>query len=272
MKNAKKPHKNAPVIALLTDFGTKDHYVATMKGVILSINPLAQIVDISHLVSPQQIYQAGYLLWSAYKFFPDGTVFLSVVDPGVGTHRRMLAVSLDRHIFLAPDNGLLDLVFYDGKPGKVVEIDLEKAKRFFLPEVSSTFQGRDVFAPLAAHITTGVKLSQLGNPVTINNVTNPFVRTRTDITKPVILHIDRFGNIISNIAAESLDQAMQQFSLVTAGKAMVSTWVRSYAEAPDKTPSLMLGSKGLIEISVKNESAAALLNADLTTPLKIYWK
>jgi len=261
-----------PVIALLTDFGLTDHFVATMKGVILGTNPSAAIVDISHGVVPQQVSQARYLLWSSYRYFPPGTIFVCVVDPGVGTDRRILIAEVDKRIFLAPDNGLLDLIFAENSKGTLVELRFDRARKYMLEEMSSTFHGRDIFAPLAAHISRGLKIQDLGVRSEWRQVSSPFVRVREDVTKPSVVHIDRFGNVVTNIAVPSIEKAMQQFSLITVGTSMVTTWVRSFGEAPDKTPALLCSSRGLIEVVVKNESAATLLSANLFTPIRVYWK
>jgi hypothetical protein len=256
-----------PVIALLTDFGLEDSYVGMMKGVILSINPNARIVDLSHHIQPHQILQAGYLLWSACSFFPRGSVFLAVVDPGVGSRRKIIAVKSGKHVFLAPDNGLLNLVLSDQKIIEAVEIDLIKAKRFVSPEVSSTFHGRDIFAPLAAHLSLGRRIQSFGERVRLDHIPSPLVSAKSGTSKPLVIHVDHFGNLVSNISG-TLAKEIQTLAV---GKALVNRWTQNYDDAPGKTPCMIVGSGGLIEIVVKKDHAAKLLGATVGMPVTIYW-
>ena len=268
------PTKKAPIqiIALLTDFGSRDQYVAAMKGVILSINPAAKILDITHEVQPQRVRQAGYLLWSVYKYFPKGTVFVSIVDPGVGSKRRILGVRTKQFIFLAPDNGLLDFILSEEKVMEEIEVREEDAKEYVLHDISSTFHGRDVFAPLAAHISKGLLLKRLGVPLNPMLISSQFVRSQTDTKKARILHIDCFGNIITNLVMNDAEQVNKNLKAISAGTNLVTRSIHNYDEAPANTPCLIVGSNGLVEISVKNKSAAHLLRTTLDTPLKIYWR
>jgi S-adenosyl-L-methionine hydrolase (adenosine-forming) len=267
-----KGKTSAQIIALLTDFGSQDQYVAAMKGVILSINPAVQIVDITHEVQPQRTRQAGYLLWSVYKFFPKGTVFVNVVDPEVGSKRRIIGVNMSRCTFLAPDNGLLDFVFNEEKVIEEIEVTEEDAKKYMLGEISSTFHGRDVFAPLAAHLSKGLPLKLLGVPLKPPLVAPQFVNSQTGTTHACILHIDHFGNIITNLGMNNTEQIVKKLKAVSIGTNLVSRLIHCYEEAPANTPCLIAGSNGLVEISVKNASAAHLLNATLDTPVKVYWR
>jgi S-adenosylmethionine hydrolase len=150
------------IITLLTDFGTRDHYVASMKGVILSINPRCTLVDITHRVSAYDVREAALLLASAYAYFPDGTVHLCVVDPGVGSPRKPILMMAGNHFFVGPDNGLFTLVAWRGKTKRVVMLT---QSRFFLPSISSTFHGRDIFAPVAAHLSLGVRPEAFGSKI-----------------------------------------------------------------------------------------------------------
>jgi S-adenosyl-L-methionine hydrolase (adenosine-forming) len=275
----RKPEKNNPkgmgpshVIALLTDFGSQDQYVAAMKGVILSINPAARIVDISHEIMPQRIRQGGYLLWSAYKFFPDGTIFVCVVDPGVGSRRRIIALRTKRYTFLAPDNNLLDFILNDEKQAEAVEITEQNLKKISIGEISATFHGRDIFAPLAAHISAGFPPEKLGQPFSLQPPAMHFIYSRTDRQHPNILHIDRFGNIILNMASKEPEIYAKELQAISIGSHLISRWIRFYEEAPDNTPCLLVGSSGLLEVTVKNSSAAHLLNATLDTVVRVYWR
>ncbi|HHT9144808.1 MAG TPA: SAM hydrolase/SAM-dependent halogenase family protein [Candidatus Wunengus sp. YC61] len=189
------------IITLLTDFGNQDAYVGIMKGIIAGINPFANIVDICHSVPPQDIFGGAYLLYSSYKYFPKKTIHVAVVDPGVGSRRDIVCVETKDYFFLAPDNGLLSFIIQNEKPKGIFRITNNK---YFLTSPSNTFHGRDVFAPVAAHLSLGVKPQQLGNK--INQL------EQLDIPKPVhrktgqvegqIIYIDQFGNLITNITKE----------------------------------------------------------------------
>ncbi|MEK6559083.1 MAG: SAM-dependent chlorinase/fluorinase, partial [Planctomycetota bacterium] len=191
------------VMTLLTDFGNQDAYVGVMKGVITGINPLANIIDICHNIPPQDVFNAAYLLYTSYKYFPRGTIHVAVVDPGVGTERNIVCVKTKDYFFLVPDNGLLSFIVQEEKPKVIVRLTND---RYFLPSPSNTFHGRDIFAPAAAYLSLGVKLRQLG--IKINQL------KQLDIPKPdykktgqlegQIIYIDRFGNLITNIKKEYL--------------------------------------------------------------------
>jgi S-adenosylmethionine hydrolase len=156
-----------PILTLTTDFGVKDGFVATMKGVIWSICPSAQIADISHSINPQNVLEGAFVLWRAYSFFPAGSVHVAVIDPGVGTRRRPMAAHLGEHYFVGPDNGLFTPIYEDaeknGWPKEIIEL---KNKKYFLSEVSHTFHGRDIFAPVGAALANGVALADLGPVLT----------------------------------------------------------------------------------------------------------
>ena len=271
-QNHKIGKKSMGVVALLTDFGLHDQYVASMKGVILSINPAAQVVDITHEVQPQRVREAGYLLWSAYKFFPEGTIFVVIVDPGVGGERRIIGVKTKRFVFLAPDNGLLDFILNDEKVIVGVEVSEKNMKEYVLREKSWTFHGRDIFAPLAGHLSRGLSLKRVGVSMTPQVVAPPFILSQTNAVNPCILHIDHFGNIITNLALKSFEQGTEELKSISIGRNIISRWTRFYNEAPENTPCLVVGSSGLVEISVKNKSAMHFLNATLDTPVKVYWR
>ncbi|NOY78007.1 MAG: SAM-dependent chlorinase/fluorinase, partial [Calditrichaeota bacterium] len=186
-----------PVLGLITDFGTKDGYPAIMKGVVLSISPQAQIVDISHEISPQAIDEAAFVLFNTYKYFPKGTLFTIVVDPGVGTDRKIIGVTTENYAFLAPDNGVLSAVFASESACRVYEIT---EKRFFLPEISATFHGRDIFAPVSGQFLNGLTFSEMGVETRTFQRGNPLkAAVSGDKISGKIVYIDRFGNLISNI-------------------------------------------------------------------------
>jgi hypothetical protein len=247
------------VIALLTDFGENDHYAGTMKGVILSINSRATIVDISHHVSPYNVRQAGYLLWASYRSFPDGTIFVCVVDPGVGGKRKIVGVETDRFVFVAPDNGLLDMVRAQEDIHQSYEI--VSAPRIDARSISTTFHGRDVFAPLAAALSQGKSVKQFGRLYKMNKAAPIFYERGKENAEARILHIDRFGNLVTNIPAKYFDRCA-----VRIGRSTITTFIRNYDEAPRNTPCIIVGSSGLFEIVLREGSAAERFGVSLQEP------
>ncbi|RLJ71424.1 hypothetical protein BCF55_1726 [Hydrogenivirga caldilitoris] len=190
------------MIALLTDFGTRDGFVGAMKGVILSINPGVQIVDISHEVEPFNILEGALLLKAHYRYFPKGTVFVAVVDPGVGSERKPVALKVGEYFFVGPDNGVFDLVVreLEGPPSAVV---LENEK-YQLPRVNNTFHGRDIFAPAAAYISKGTPLEEFGRRIDYElKLSFPEVKREENTLRGEIIHFDRFGNAVTNIPCGS---------------------------------------------------------------------
>lgn len=239
------------VIALLTDFGSRDNYVGAMKGVILSVAPSAVIVDITHEVAAQDIREAAYTLRACYRDFPAGTIFVTVVDPGVGSDRRALVVESDGYYFVGPDNGLLSFIFRD--KSRVFALTNE---RYFRLPISTTFHGRDIFAPVAAHLSRGVRAEEFGPPVSdficlleIN------ARVFEGGVEGAVIHIDRFGNIVTNITAGDLPGAYT----VELGGAIVENRRKFYAEAAKDEVFSIMGSAGFLEISVRDGSAAEVL-------------
>src|SRR5438067_5087064 len=193
-----------PVIALLTDFGSRDHYAGTMKAVALGICPDATLVDISHEVPAHDVLAGALELAASYKYFPAGTVFLAVVDPGVGSTRRGIAADTGDYKFVAPDNGVLTLVFDEHPPKKVVELTERKYAR---PSVSRTFEGRDRFAPAAAWLAKGIELSALGRPVQdYQTLTVPEAAAADRSLTGSVLRVDRFGNLVTNIDRRAFDR------------------------------------------------------------------
>src|SRR5919204_3422341 len=186
-----------PIIALLTDFGTRDHYAGTMKGVALSVCPDATLVDITHDVPPHDVLAGALELAACYRDFPAGTIFLVVVDPGVGSSRRGIAADAGDFKFVAPDNGVLTVVLDETPPRKVVELT---ERRYARPTVSRTFEGRDRFAPAAAWLAKGIELSALGRPAgAIHRIDLPPPHTTADGLTGEVLRVDRFGNLVTNI-------------------------------------------------------------------------
>jgi S-adenosylmethionine hydrolase len=240
-----------PLATLLTDFGTRDPYVAQMKGTLLSICPQAQVVDITHEVAPQAVLEAAFILAQAAWCFPKGTVHVAVVDPDVGGDRKILAAKIDGHYFLAPDNGLLSFVGEDRTLEELVAV----RNVDFLPPPGApmTFHGRDVFAPLAGRILNGLDLHRLGpQPETYKllNLTEP-VTTGDDIVGQVI-YIDRFGNLISNIPAATVSRQwpnMDNLRLTCAGRD-AGTLQGTYSFVSSGQPLAVINSMGLVEVAV----------------------
>ena len=253
------------VISLLTDFGTEDEYVGLMKGVILSINPQAVVVDITHHIAPQDVIQAAYTLHSSYRYFPEGTLHLVVVDPGVGTDRSIIALEKKGHIFLAPDNGVLSLVFEDGEIGEAVRVENSE---FFIKPVSRTFQGRDIFAPTGAHLSTGVALKDLGPGVSAEEIVRLSLKQPTLLEtgelQGSIVSIDRFGNLISNIDAALIQNLCEEGSLsvpeIIAGGHRIEGLCNAYAETESGKALAIIGSRGYLEIAVNKASAKRRFN------------
>ncbi len=247
-----------PVIALLTDFGLLDQYVAAMKAVIAELSPRTRVIDISHSVSPQNAAQASYLLWSCYTYFPKGTIFVCVVDPGVGTARKILCLEASGYRFLAPDNGTLRLILDEAESAKITTVE---NRRFFRLPVSRTFHGRDVFAPVAAHLANGVRPSALGRLSAPSGEGEALVRVRAKPRRRYrgkILHIDHFGNLITNFLLMS--DLRPPFRL-RIGARTLGRIALTYAGAGGKGPFALVGSAGLLEVSVNKRSAARLLRA-----------
>jgi S-adenosylmethionine hydrolase len=243
-----------PVIALLTDFGLRDHYVGVMKGVALSICPDAQLVDLTHEIAPQQIDAAVLQLDASYRFFPPGTVFLCVIDPGVGSERRALAIDADGYRFVGPDNGLFSTVLARASSWRAVEV---VNPRYALPDVSRTFEGRDRFAPAAAWLAQGLALEALGpavNTIGTRHMAAP-VLDGNAIDGEVVA-IDHFGNLITNVTRADVAALAAPYEVGVAGR-RVPHVVSTYAEAPVGFACVLFGSSDRLEIAVRNGSAAS---------------
>jgi S-adenosylmethionine hydrolase len=249
-----------PIITLLTDFGTQDYFVGAMKGVIVSANPAAVIVDITHEVPPQDIRAAAFNLLATYKDFPSGTIHLAVVDPGVGSHRRPILMECAEQVFVGPDNGLFSWICQ--REGHFLARHLTNEKFFKHPK-SATFHGRDVFAPVAAALSRGVPAEEFGPVIDDAIVLESLTPTVNDDGTLVaaIIHIDRFGNCITNLTTEHLtDESNRRVRLIVNDQVITS--IRKFFSAEvDNSESLFLipGSAGFIEIASQNSSAASIL-------------
>lgn len=249
------------IITLLTDFGTRDEYVGVVKGVILSINPQATIVDISHQVAPQAILQAADLLQAAYGWFPQGTVHLAVVDPGVGSERAIIAARYKGYTFLGPDNGLLAALWQADPPRDIVRVE---NSRYFLHPVSTTFHGRDIFAPVAAHLSLGIDPASLGAAVAASDlVTLPVAKAvwnrDLDQVEGKVTGVDRFGNLLTNIDASLIDAFESRHRglrlVVQIEGERIQGIASTYAQCAKGALTALIGSRNRLEIAVNGGSA-----------------
>jgi len=248
----------APIITLLTDFGTRDAYVASMKGAILSVAPAAQIVDVTHEVRPQDVVEGAWLLASAFRYFPPGTVHVAVVDPGVGGERRAIAAAAGGWLFVGPDNGVLSWAL--DAAGDVRAVELRDA-RWFRGEVSRTFHGRDIFAPVAAHLAAGVPLDELGPRIDdVARLPLPQPAIEAERIACEVVHVDRFGNAITNLDRRTFDTwASGRPHVVTAGRREIGPVRATYADAARGEPLALFESTGHLEVAVREGSADHVL-------------
>jgi S-adenosylmethionine hydrolase len=249
------------IVTLLTDFGTRDYFVGAMKGALLSVNPEAQIVDITHDVAPHDVEEAAFTLLAAYETFPAGTVHVAVIDPGVGSARRAIVVEGAGQLFVGPDNGVFGHVYERLGRFRVFHVVKD---RFFRESVSATFHGRDVFAPVAGALSTGTHPHSLGPEVSDFvrlPFAAPFQRDGSTLLATVI-HVDRFGNCVTNVTPRDLGEETiaRGVSLVVAGRE-IRTFRRFFADEGGATPEpfAVWGSAGLLEVAVFRDSAARVL-------------
>ncbi len=263
------PPRSQPIVTLTTDFGYRDHYAGTMKGVLLSRCPDAQIVDISHAIPAFSIYQGAYAIAQAAPFFPPGTLHVVVVDPGVGTERKIVLLHACDQLFLAPDNGVLTAIALrcPGHSGRqVVNTDL------FLAAVSSTFHGRDVFAPVAGSLASGIaNPDDLGPPSETLELLPDWLAQQAGAGqwRGVVLSVDHFGNVITNLALDDLGTLAGRSFRIRAGDSTVSTWAQTFGSAPPNICFAYAGSSGYVELAVKQSSAAAMLKVSPGDPVTL---
>ncbi len=252
-----------PLITLTTDFGARDPFTGSMKGVILKINPQAQIIDISNEITPLDIWEAGYVLKSAYSHFPKGTIHLAVVDPGVGSGRRAIIVVTESYYFVGPDNGLFSLIYQEAERIRVHHIT---ADHYFLPHPGPTFHGRDIFAPVAAWLAKGIASGNFGDEI------SDFVKLNVPTPKIVengieghIVHFDRFGNIITDITFKEIQLFLDKgsdldvSSVIIAGKEIMGL-NKFYAESTPGTLGAIINSSGALEIFLYKQNARTNLS------------
>jgi S-adenosylmethionine hydrolase len=257
------------VICLLTDFGLRDGYPGVMKGVILGIAPAVQIVDLSHEIPPQDVQAAALTLYRSVRFFPGGTIFVAVVDPGVGTARRAIVAKIGSQYFVGPDNGIFSVLLAEAEdhPQPVWIGELNQPD-YWLPVVSRTFHGRDIFAPVAAHLAAGVPVERLST-----QIDNP---VRLELPEPVkttagwigqVIHIDHFGNLSTNIEARLIDNL--ETATVVINRVHIEGLVTSFGEQPIGTLVALIDSSGSLAISVVNGSASRRVPASVGDPVEL---
>lgn len=257
-----------PVITLTTDFATKDGYVGAVKGVIKRINPEAEIVDVTHEIEPFDVLSAAFTLNNFYRFFPQGTIHLVVVDPGVGSLRQPLLIKSEDFFFVGPDNGVFSCVFQNER---ITEIIVLSNKKYFLAKLSNTFHARDVFAPVAAYISLGLDVKEFGTPAT--KCLKLYIPQPTSTKKNIVgevIHIDSFGNLITSIDAELLEN--KNVTQIEVGKKKIKRIAQSYFDIPEKEIGAVAGSSGFLEIAMNQESARKIVKGDIGTSVRITFK
>jgi len=266
------------IITLTTDFGLHDEYAGIMKGVILSRAPQANVIDLTHGISPQDIRQAAYIIHSAYPYFPTGTVHVVVVDPGVGTGRKIIVVHADDHLFVAPDNGVLTMIITDNRDRLTAyEITSEE---LFLKPVSQTFHGRDIMAPVAAALANGVSLCTIGRELRVDDlVIIPLPEIAIDRSSGTIsgavVHIDHFGNAMTNIPLAAMrnffktDQPFSDAVTVKIKNHTICGLQPSYATVAPGSPVAIFGSRNYLELGVNGGNASELLDISIDDELLV---
>ncbi len=257
----------AKIITLLTDFGLRDGYVASLKGVILGICPEVRLVDISHLVQPQDVRSGAFLLATVYQDFPPGTIHLAIVDPGVGTERRGLAMRTPQYFLVGPDNGLFSWVCRHEPEAQAHS--LENSKYWRTP-VSPTFHGRDIFAPVAAHLAAGVALEEFGPPWD-PHIAGWTTMVRSERTlRGEVIHVDHFGNIITNLDEHTVTAfAPPEELVIEIESTRLNGLNTTYGEQPRGALMALIGSHGYLEIAANQQHAGKLLGIRAGTPVRV---
>jgi len=255
------------IITLTTDFGLAGSYVAQMKGVILGINPAANLIDITHQIQPQNIRQGALALAAATNCFPAGTIHVAVVDPGVGTSRRIVYAELREQRVIAPDNGLLSLVARDLPRGRLIAVTRDE---FWRQPVSRTFQGRDIMGPVAAHLSLGLDPDRLGDPIdSLETLAWPQPAHDGDTITGEVLDIDSFGNVITNIREDALDLAASECIEIRMAGHTIDGVSKTYGDASPGALIALFGSSGYLEVAEVNGDAARRLSTAIGDPISI---
>ncbi|MBN1593876.1 MAG: SAM-dependent chlorinase/fluorinase [Candidatus Coatesbacteria bacterium] len=261
-----------PIVTLTTDFGTRDNYVAAMKAVMLKTNPELNIIDITNEIRRHDIMEACFIIANTYHYFPNWTIHVVVVDPTVGSNRRAIVASINSHHFIAPDNGVLSGLFQDPEDIAVYEID---AEHYYLRPLSSTFHGRDIFAPVAAWLAKGVEIENFGEKI------DDYVDLQLPVPELVeegklqaeIIHVDSFGNLITNVTRAQFEQMLDEsenhaFELAAEGL-LINDLKRIYAECDKDAPAALFGSTSQLEIAARQRSASEILGFEKGAKLTI---
>ena len=260
--------KPSGIITLTTDFGGSDHYVAMMKGVILSINPDATIIDVTHQIPAHSIKEGSLIIKASYIYFPSGTVHVGVVDPGVGSTRRPIAILVDNHFFVGPDNGLFSTIIETQRHTDVIHL---KEKKYWLDSISPTFHGRDIFAPVAAHLSRGMNPFRMGEKIDNPTIlTHPLPQKNNSDLMGEVIRVDHFGNLITNITKEHLRPFLASKDLsISIGRITVKKISTTYNEVPEGQPLALIGSSQLLEIAVNMGRAADYLGPEYGVGTKV---
>src|SRR5262245_38482819 len=262
-----------PLVALLTDFGSQDHYAGAVKGAILAACREATVIDIAHDLPPHDIREAAFALFAAYRAFPAGSVFVAVVDPGVGSERRGLAVGAGGYRFVGPDNGIFSLIYAEHADAQVHQLTNQGLFRF---EISPVFHGRDIFGPVAGHLASGTPIEQVGPPVPdpVRFDVEAVSRRSEREWEARVLHIDRFGNLTTNMSVRELEQVLKHVDgdptqVVVVVEGMVLPLVRSYFDLPEGEGCALMGSSGRLEVAVNRGNAARVFGASRGAPVRV---
>ncbi len=257
------------IITLTTDFGSSDGYVAAMKGVMLGLAPDVRLVDISNDIAPQDVMGGAFVLRNVWWHFPIGTIHLAVVDPGVGTTRRAIAMRYRGHTFVGPDNGLFSLVLSGDEPEHVVLLD--KSRFWGTPTPSPTFHGRDIFGPVAARMSAGLSMTAAGTPVdSVMRMHWALPISDDEGTQGWVVHVDRFGNCVTNISAQELESRRRGRPVKCyAGNAIIPSFSATYADVSPGDTTLLINSNGLVEIAINNGNASEMLNIHKGAPVNV---
>ncbi|MDD5492135.1 MAG: SAM-dependent chlorinase/fluorinase [bacterium] len=254
-------------IALMTDFGYKDGFVGTMKGVILSINPNVAMVDLTHTISPHNTLEASIVLRTSYHFFPQGTIFLVVIDPGVGSNRRSILVETEKYFFIGPDNGALSFALENEKIRKIVELT---NKKYFLQDVSNTFHGRDIFAPVAARLSKGVAVSKFGEQTKeYKKFTILSPRIHRHGVSGKVIYTDHFGNLVTNISGGMVQKLALKKMAIKIKDYKIEKLSSSYTDSAPGQILAIVGSNDCLEISVNQGNASQIMKAKEGTEIAI---
>lgn len=258
------------MIALLTDFGTKDNYTAVMKGVIKNINKKADIIDLTHCIDPQDITQAAFVLQNSYKYFPIGTLFTVVVDPGVGSARKIILVETDNYKFLAPDNGVLSQIYKKEMVRSIINVNNEE---LFLRNISNTFHGRDIFAPVSGHIDNQVNINELGEKLSLSEI--EMKNFEPEILSPVklkakVIDIDRFGNLLSNFNLDEMRS--HKINNIKIKGHQFSELAETFSDVSPGETLAYKGSSGFLEFALRNGNISEKFGIDKKEEIHIKLK